>query len=88
MVGLFKPLTTSAFVCDRLFPEYMEQDLEHHTNYLGGWLTGLKKDDKAFFRAVSHAQKAADYLIDLNDKPLAKPRLWRIAQTASELVAA
>lgn len=73
---------TSAFVCDRLFPEYMEQDLEHHANYLGGWLTGLKKDDKAFFRAVSHAQKAAEYLRDLNDL---NDRL--IVQTASELVA-
>ena len=59
----------SAFVCDKLFPEYMAEDLEHHANYLGSWLTGLKHDDQAFFKAVSQAQKAANYLVELSGKP-------------------
>jgi antirestriction protein ArdC len=40
------------------------QDLEHHASYLNSWLAKLKQDDKAFFKAVSQAQKAADYLLE------------------------
>jgi antirestriction protein ArdC len=54
---------TSAFVGNRLFPDYLTQDLEHHASYLDSWLQVLRKDNKAFFRAVSAAQKASDYLL-------------------------
>jgi antirestriction protein ArdC len=55
---------SSAFIGGRIFPEYVAQDLEHHASYLNSWLAKLKKDDKAFFKAVSQAQKAADYLLE------------------------
>lgn len=55
---------SSAFIGNCIFPEYVAQDLEHHASYLNSWLAKLKKDDRAFFKAVSQAQKAADYLLE------------------------
>jgi antirestriction protein ArdC len=37
--------------------------LENHASYLDSWLTLLKNDEKAFFKAVNLAQKATDYLV-------------------------
>jgi antirestriction protein ArdC len=54
---------TSAFVGNQIFPEYITQDLEHHTSYLDSWLRVLRKDNKAFFKAIGEAQKASDYLL-------------------------
>jgi len=34
-----------------------------HADYLGTWLTLLKEDEKAIFRAASGASKAADFLL-------------------------
>lgn len=36
-----------------------------HSDYIASWLTVLRKDDKAIFRAASQASKAADYLLNL-----------------------
>lgn len=36
-----------------------------HAKYINGWLSVLKNDKKAFSNAVSRAQKASDYLNDL-----------------------
>jgi antirestriction protein ArdC len=34
-----------------------------HADYLGAWLSVLREDSKAIFRAASQASKAADYLL-------------------------
>lgn len=40
-----------------------------HADYLGAWLSVLREDSKAIFRAASQASKAADYLLDsLNEE--------------------
>lgn len=44
---------------------------EDHAAYLASWLTVLKNDKRAIFQASAHAQKAADYLHELQTKPLA-----------------
>lgn len=36
-----------------------------HSDYIASWLTVLREDDKAIFRAASAASKAADYLLNL-----------------------
>ncbi|MDI1297248.1 MAG: zincin-like metallopeptidase domain-containing protein [bacterium] len=35
-----------------------------HADYLGAWLSVLREDSRAIFRAASQASKAADYLLD------------------------
>jgi antirestriction protein ArdC len=34
-----------------------------HADYLGNWLSVLREDARAIFKAASHARKAADYLL-------------------------
>ncbi|WP_327754029.1 zincin-like metallopeptidase domain-containing protein (plasmid) [Sphingobium sp. SJ10-10] len=34
-----------------------------HADYIGSWLTVLREDSKAIFRAASHASKAADLIL-------------------------
>jgi antirestriction protein ArdC len=34
-----------------------------HADYLGSWLAVLREDNRAIFKAASHASKAADYLL-------------------------
>lgn len=34
-----------------------------HADYLGAWLSVLREDSKAIFRAASQASKAADFLL-------------------------
>jgi antirestriction protein ArdC len=41
---------------------------EDHAAYLASWLTVLKNDKRAIFQASAHAQKAADYLHELQPK--------------------
>ena len=36
--------------------------IDNHAAYVQGWLTALRNDKAAFFRAVGRAQKAADYI--------------------------
>jgi len=57
----------SAFLCAELglTPEIRDD----HAAYIASWLTVLKDDKKAIFTAASHAQKAADYLLNLQPAP-------------------
>jgi antirestriction protein ArdC len=49
---------TSAFVCAALgiVPTV------RHADYIGSWLEVLREDNRAIFRAASHASKAADFI--------------------------
>ena len=61
----------SAFVCAQLglTPEVRED----HAAYIETWLTALKGDKRAIFTAASHAQKAADFLLDRQPAPAPEP---------------
>jgi antirestriction protein ArdC len=41
-------------------------DIPNHINYIGHWLSILKEDKKAIFRAAAAAQKAADWILNLH----------------------
>jgi len=49
----------SAYLCAALGIEPSVR----HADYLGHWLTVLRSDNRAIFKAASHASKAADYLL-------------------------
>jgi antirestriction protein ArdC len=51
----------AAFLCSSL---NIESQLEHHASYLDGWLSVLRDDNKAFFRAAGQARIAADWLLN------------------------
>ncbi|MEM9008022.1 MAG: zincin-like metallopeptidase domain-containing protein [Cyanobacteria bacterium P01_F01_bin.86] len=51
----------AAFVCNELGTT---PALEHHASYLEGWISIIKSDHKAFFKAISLAQKAATLLLE------------------------
>ena len=53
----------SAFLCADLgiTPEVRPD----HADYIGSWLTTLKMDTRFIFTAAAHAQRAADYLHNL-----------------------
>jgi antirestriction protein ArdC len=53
----------SAFICASLniVPTV------RHADYLGAWLEILSEDNRAIFRAASHASKAADYILAFQD---------------------
>lgn len=53
----------SAFVSNELMTGW-DLKLENHASYLASWIKLLKEDNRAFFRAASAAQKAADFLFD------------------------
>ena len=50
---------TSAFTCASL----SIHPTVRHADYIGAWLEVLREDERAIFRAASHATKAADYLL-------------------------
>jgi antirestriction protein ArdC len=50
----------SAFLCADL--ELTPELRDDHASYLASWITVLKNDPRAIFTAVSHAQRAADFL--------------------------
>jgi antirestriction protein ArdC len=53
----------SAFLCADL--ELTPELRDDHASYLASWITVLKNDPRAIFTAASHAQRAADFLNDL-----------------------
>ena len=61
----------AAFLCAALgiTPEIRED----HAAYIGDWLAILKEDNRAIFRAAAHAQRAADFLTGLQQKPPEPP---------------
>jgi antirestriction protein ArdC len=50
---------TAAFVCAAL----SIKPTVRHADYLGSWLSVLREDNRAIFRAASKASKAADFLL-------------------------
>ena len=62
----------SAFVCATLGIT----PTVRHTDYIGSWLDVLKEDNRAIFRAASHASKAAVFILAFRD-----------AETAAEAAA-
>lgn len=50
----------AAFVCNELG---LTPALEHHASYLEHWASLIEQDNKAFFRATTLAQKAANLLL-------------------------
>lgn len=52
----------AAFVCSSLGIE----PTVRHADYIGSWLTVLREDNRAIFRAASLASKAADFLLAFN----------------------
>ena len=50
---------TSAFTCASL----SVRPTVRHSDYIGAWLSVLREDERAIFRAASAASKAADYLL-------------------------
>ncbi|MCP1469610.1 antirestriction protein ArdC [Sphingobium sp. OAS761] len=38
-----------------------------HADYVGSWLEVLREDNRAIFRAASHASKAADFILAFGD---------------------
>lgn len=50
----------AAFLCADL--ELSLTPREDHASYIAHWLTVLKNDKRAIFRAAAHAQRAADFL--------------------------
>ena len=54
----------SAFLCARLGVTPMV--MMDHAQYLAVWLKLLKSDQRAIFTAATHAQRAVDYLFELN----------------------
>jgi antirestriction protein ArdC len=58
----------AAFLCG----DYQIQGELRHAGYIANWLTCLKNDNKAIFKASALAQKAADYINTYDaSKPLA-----------------
>ncbi|MEO5807024.1 zincin-like metallopeptidase domain-containing protein [Devosia sp.] len=56
----------AAFLCADL--QITPTVCKDHAAYIGNWLKVLKNDKRAIFTAVSHAQKAADFLNGLQKK--------------------
>lgn len=57
----------SCFLCADL--ELIPEPREENAAYLDSWLKVLKQDTHAIFSAASHAQKAAEYLHNLQPEP-------------------
>lgn len=60
---------TAAFVCAAL----SIQPTVRHADYLGNWLSVLRSDNRAIFRAASKASKAADFLLAFRKSEAALP---------------
>jgi len=56
----------AAFLCADLGLNLVER--EDHSAYIASWLKVLKNDKRAIFTAAAHAQKAAQFLHDLQPK--------------------
>jgi antirestriction protein ArdC len=59
---------TSAFLCASL----AIQPTVRHSDYIASWLDVLRADNRAIFRAASHASRAADYLLAYRPAPPAE----------------
>lgn len=59
---------TAAFVCASL----SIRPTVRHADYIGHWLSVLREDNRAIFRAASKASKAADFLLAFRQEPSAR----------------
>jgi antirestriction protein ArdC len=50
----------AAFLCADL--ELATEPREENTSYIANWLEVLRNDTRFIFKAVAHAQRAADYM--------------------------
>lgn len=53
--------------------EIENQPREDHASYIESWIQVLKKDKRSIFTAAQHAQKALDFMHNLQTKPEPKP---------------
>jgi antirestriction protein ArdC len=53
----------AAFLCANL--GITPEPREDHASYLAHWIAVLKEDKRAIFQAAAHAQKAVDFLHEL-----------------------
>ncbi len=60
---------SAAFLCADL--GLTPEPREDHAAYLASWLTVLRNDKRAVFQAAAHAQRAADFLHELQPKTAA-----------------
>ena len=44
------------------------EDREDHSAYIASWLKALKNDKRCIFRASAHAQRAVNYLKEMQNK--------------------
>jgi antirestriction protein ArdC len=65
----------ACFVCADL--DLTPGHYEDHASYIASWIKVLKNDKRAIFAASSHAQRAADYLFDLQVADAATRAVWR-----------
>ncbi len=56
----------AAFICADLGIKL--EDREDHSAYIASWLKALKNDKRAIFQAAAHAQRAVNYLHELQEK--------------------
>jgi antirestriction protein ArdC len=61
----------AAFLCADL--DLTPEVRDDHASYLASWLKILKNDDRAIFSAAAHAQRAVDYLHNLQRQAKAEP---------------
>jgi antirestriction protein ArdC len=61
----------AAFLCADL--EITPETREDHAAYLDHWLTVMKEDNRAIFKAAAHAQRAADFLHKLTSNRSSAP---------------
>jgi antirestriction protein ArdC len=57
---------------------------EENAAYIGGWLRQMHKDSRLIFKAAADAQKAVDYLRDLQPQSAGDEALHRTAEQFSE----
>jgi antirestriction protein ArdC len=60
----------SAFICASLGIK----PTIRHADYIASWIAVLKEDNRAIFRAASHASKAADFILAFQSGPAAEER--------------
>jgi antirestriction protein ArdC len=72
----------AAFLCADLgiTPEIRDD----HAAYLGHWLEVLKEDKRAIFSAAAHAQRAADFLQDLQPQRQEEPEDAEVIDAAQD----
>jgi antirestriction protein ArdC len=66
-------------------PAISNEPRQEHAGYLQSWLKGLRNDKRFIFSAASHAQKAADFIQELQpkpEKPFQERELERCARSA------